>query len=149
MKKYLFALLCALPTFAFAQTPSHLKASEQFIEVSGVKESFDDVVNTMLKTQSGSIPEEHREKFAAVMKEFMGKYFNYQVLKPSLSKLYAEEFTEKELNELTVFYSSATGKKFASKVGVMMQKGVEMGQNAVKQHTAELQELMRAAFPTQ
>lgn len=147
MKKYLLMLLCAMPILVSAQTASHLKASEQFIEVSGVKESFNDVINTMLKTQLGSIPVEHREKFAAVMKEFMGKYFNYQVLKPRLSKMYAEEFTEKELKELTIFYASETGKKFASKVGVMMQKGVEMGQDAVKEHTAELQEMMRAAFP--
>lgn len=146
MKKLLFAILIAFPCVAFSQTAQHLKAGEAFIEVSGVKESFGDVVNTMLKTQLGSVPEQHREKFMSVMKEFMGKYFNYETLKPSLAKIYADEFTEKELVELTKFYSSETGKKFATKTAMLMQKGVAIGQKAVEEHKDELTEMIKKAF---
>lgn len=146
MKKLLFVLLAALPCLAFSQSDSHLKASEKFVEVSGVKDSFTDVVDGMLKTQISQIPETHRDKFTQVMKEFMAKYFNYGILKPLYVKLYVEEFTEPELNDLTAFYSSSTGKKFANKLGVLTAKGAEFGMKIVKDNQAELERMMREAF---
>ena len=146
MRKLLLAILIALPGFAFAQTPQHLKASEAFVEVSGLKTSFDGVVDAMLKTQLGAVPEQYREKFTAVMKEFMGKHFNYQTLKPRLAKIYADEFTEKELNELVAFYSSPTGKKFADKASYLMQKGMEMGKTVVEENKPELEKMIKEAF---
>jgi hypothetical protein len=146
MKKLLLALLVALPGFAYSQTATHLKVSEQFIEVSGFKNSFDKVVETMLNTQTSSIPAQHREKFMQVMKAFMAKYFNYEVLKPKLVKMYAEEFTETELKELATFYSSATGQKYASKLAGLTQKGVEIGQSVVSEHKSELETMLKEAF---
>lgn len=146
MKKLLLAILIAFPCVAFSQTAQHLKAGEQFVEVSGFKSSFGEIVDTMLKTQIGSIPEQYREKFTQVMKEFMNKYFNYEILKPKMAKMYADEFTEKELVELTRFYSSEIGKKFADKSAKLMQKGVELGQNAVVEHKPELEKMIKEAF---
>ncbi|WP_461787990.1 DUF2059 domain-containing protein [Pedobacter sp.] len=146
MKKLFIAILIALPCAAFSQTAQHLKVSEQFLEVSGARSSFDDVVNSMLQTQTGSVPQEHREKFIGVMKEFMAKYFNYDVLKPKMAKLYADEFSEQELKDLIAFYSSSTGKKYASKVSVLTTKGMQMGQAAVQEHKDELTQMMQKAF---
>jgi hypothetical protein len=146
MKKIFIAILIAFPGVAFSQTAQHLKASEQFLEVSGARSSFEDVVNTMLNTQTGAVPQEHREKFINVMKEFMAKYFNYDVLKPKMAKLYADEFSEQELKDLIAFYSSPTGKKYGSKVAILTTKGMQMGQAAVQEHKDELTEMMKKAF---
>lgn len=146
MKKFLIAILVALPSLAFSQTAQHLKASEQFVEVSGLKSSFDDMIGMILNTQTGAVPEQYREKFIGVMKKFMGKYFSYEVLKPSFAKMYADEFTEEELNELTKFYSSATGKKFAGKMAGLTQKGMELGRKLVEEHKPELESMIKEAF---
>ncbi len=146
MKRFFIAALIALPSFAFSQTAQHLKASEQFAEASGVKASFDGVVDSMLGTQIGAIPEQYREKFRQVMKAFMGKYFTYEVLKPRILKMYTDEFTEAELNELTKFYSSPTGKKYASKMTGLMEKGMDMGRKVIEEHKPELESMMKEAF---
>jgi hypothetical protein len=146
MKKLFIAILIALPGVAFSQTAQHLKVSEQFLEISGARNSFEDVINSMLKTQTAAVPQEHREKFISVMKEFMAKYFSYDILKPKMAKMYAEEFSEQELKDLVAFYSSATGKKFASKLGTLTTKGMQMGQAAVQEHKDELTQMMQKAF---
>lgn len=146
MKRFFIAALIALPSFAFSQTAQHLKASEQFVEASGIKASFDGVVDAMLSTQIGSVPEQYREKFKQVMKTFMGKYFTYEVLKPRILKMYTDEFTEAELIELTKFYSSPTGKKYASKITGLTEKGMNMGRQVVEENKPELQSMMQEAF---
>lgn len=146
MKKFLLAIFIAFPAIAFSQTEQHLKVSENFLEVSGARDSFDDVVNTMLSSQSQAVPAEHRDKFTKVMKDFFAKYFSYDVLKPKMAKIYAHEFSEKELKDLTIFYTSETGKKFASKLAFLTKKGMEIGQATVEEHKDELAKMIQEAF---
>jgi hypothetical protein len=146
MKKYIFAILIALPGFVFAQTESHLKAGEKFLDVSGVKAGFDSMLDASLKSQIGSIPLDKQEKFTQVMKEFMNKYFTFELIKPKFVKIYTDEFTEKELNDLIKFYSSPTGKKLAEKLPGLTQKGMEVGLSSVQEHQKELEEMMKKAF---
>ncbi|RZK10239.1 MAG: DUF2059 domain-containing protein, partial [Flavobacterium sp.] len=138
--------LIAFPCVVFSQTEQHLKASENFLEVSGARSSFDDVVNTMLATQTQTVPVEHRDKFTKVMKEFFAKYFSFDILKPKIAKMYAEEFSENELKDLTVFYSSGTGKKFASKLGFLTKRGMEIGETTVQEHKDELTKMIQSEF---
>lgn len=146
MKKYLFAILMVLPGITFAQTANHLKISEAFLEVSGVKAGFTNIVDDVIKSQSGQIPKDYQEKFKQVMKTFMGKYYTYELLKSKFAKLYADEFSESELKDLIAFYSSPIGKKLAEKLPSLSLKGMEIGMNTVKEHQEELQEMMKNAF---
>lgn len=100
----------------------------------------------MLSSQSQAVPAEHRDKFTKVMKDFFAKYFSYDVLKPKMAKIYAHEFSEKELKDLTIFYTSETGKKFASKLAFLTKKGMEIGQATVEEHKDELAKMIQEAF---
>lgn len=146
MKKLLFAILIAIPCISLAQTESHLKVSEQYLDVSGVKTGFNSIIDDVIKSQSGQMPAQYQEKFKEVMKSFMSKYYTYELLKPKFAKMYADEFTESELKDLIAFYSSSTGKKMAEKLPSLTQKGMEVGMNTVKEHQDELQEMMKKAF---
>lgn len=146
MKKYLLAIFIAIPCISLAQTESHLKVSEEYLEVSGVKAGFNTLVDDVIKSQSGQMPKEYQEKFKVVMKSFMAKYYTYELLKPKFAKMYADEFTEPELKDLIVFYSSPTGKKLAEKLQSLTQKGMEIGMSTVKEHQGELQEMIKKAF---
>lgn len=146
MKKYLLAILIAIPCIGLAQTESHLKISEEYLEISGVKAGFNNLVDDVIKSQSGQMPKEYQEKFKVVMKSFMDKYYTYELLKPKLTKMYANEFTELELKDLIVFYSSPTGKKLAERFQSLTQKGMEIGMSTVKEHEQDLQEMMKKAF---
>jgi hypothetical protein len=58
--------------------------------------------------QAAQIPEANRASFMKVMETFMGKYFTWDAIKDKLGqKMYAAEFTEDELKQLTAFYNYA------------------------------------------
>ncbi len=68
MKNFLFALLIAIPSISLAQTESHLKVSEEYLEVSGIKTGFDSIIDDVIKSQGGQMPAEYQEKFKELMK---------------------------------------------------------------------------------
>jgi hypothetical protein len=76
------------------------------------------------------------------MKGFMAKYCSWTALKDDLCLLYAREFTEAELKQLTAFYKSPVGLKLAQKQPLIMQTSMAIGQKAATDHQAELQQLM-------
>jgi hypothetical protein len=132
----------ATPTF----TASHLKAAEQYLAATGISAQFGEVISKMVNSSSAQIPEAHRASYLKVMQAFMGKYYTWDVLKDSFTKIYAAEFTEDELKQLTTFYNTPLGKKVSSKTPVLMQKGMEIGQQTITTHRPELEQMMKDAF---
>jgi hypothetical protein len=151
---FISALLCVTFT-AHAQnnatdfTPAHLQAAEKFLLATGINKQFENIADKVISTYGAQMPEDKRAAFAEVMKKFMGKYFTWDMLKDEMSKLYAQEFTEKELKQLADFYNTDTGKKYGEKLPVLTQKGMLIGQQLVVQHQSELQDMMKDAFKTQ
>lgn len=143
-------MMLATPVCLSAQTQtipaSRLKAAEGVLAASGVEATFATTIENMISTQAKQMPDSLQAKFSSVMKTFMGKYFTYANLKPQLTKIYAEEFTESELKELTKFYQTPIGKKSAQKLPVLQQRGMELGVAMVQQHQDELQQMMQEAF---
>lgn len=129
-------------------TPSHLKAAEQLLISIGIDKQFGGMMDNIISTSSNQIPAEQRAKFIDVMKTFMNKYFTWDLLKDKMAVIYAEEFTEDELNQISVFYSSPIGQKVSSKLPALMQRGMMVGQNAVAEHKGELTQMMQDAFGT-
>jgi hypothetical protein len=125
---------------------SHLKSAELFLIATGINTQFTGIVETMIGTSSAQIPEAQRPTFINIMKQFMGKYYSWDVLKDDLAKIYSAEFTEDELNQLTTFYNSPLGKKVSSKTPLLLQKGVALGQQIIANHRPELEQMMQDAF---
>ena len=127
-------------------TQSHLKAAEQLLISIGIDKQFGGMMDNIISTSSSQMPAEQRAKFIDVMKTFMNKYFTWDLLKDKMAAIYAEEFTEDELNQISVFYSSPIGQKVSSKLPALMQRGMMVGQNAVAEHKDELTQMMQDAF---
>ncbi|MGZ3749791.1 MAG: DUF2059 domain-containing protein [Mucilaginibacter sp.] len=131
------------PTF----TESHLKAAENYMIATGINKKFGEITNVMINAFSKQIPESNRTAFSAAMEKFMNKYYTWDVLKGDLSKLYASEFTEDELTQLTAFFNTPLGQKYGDKMVILTQKGMMLGQQVVRDHQDELKEMMKAATP--
>jgi hypothetical protein len=129
-------------------TPSHLKAAEQYLIATGINTQFEGIIDNMISASSAQIPETQRPTFLKVMRVFMSKYYTWDTLKDSFAKLYASEFSEVELNQLSTFYNSPIGKKIGSKTSLLMQKGMAIGQQTIAVHKPELEQLMKDAFQT-
>jgi hypothetical protein len=131
-----------------AITPSHLKAAENLLITSGAGMQLKQNTSAMVQQASANVPEDKKAKFIEIMNNFIDKYMNWNVLKDQMAAMYAQEFTEKELKDLTVFYQSPLGTKLNQKQPILFQKGAALGQQAVQSHQAELQQMMQDAFKT-
>ncbi len=130
-------------------TASHLQAAESYLIATGINTRFGAITDNMVGTFSQQIPENNRAAFVEIMQKFMHKYYTWDSLKGKLSEMYAAEFTEDELKELTTFFSTPLGQKYGSKLVVLTQKGMLLGQAVVKDHQSELEQMMKDGFSAQ
>ncbi len=150
--KALFAggLLVLLSAFAGnAQTApaaksSRLKAAEDLITASNIESQMSCMYANIVGAASAQIPEEKKAKFKTVMLNFLSKYMSFTDLKQEMAQIYAEEFTEAELKEITRFYLTPVGKKTIEKLPALQQKGIEIAQQKLQAHLPELQQTMQA-----
>lgn len=147
-----FLLFCSVvkaQTANVSITPAHLKAAEDVLIASGAGSQMKQNITAMIKQASANVPDDKKAKFTEIMGIFMNKYLNWELLKDQMAALYAQQFTEKELKDLTVFYLSPLGKKLNEKQPTLFQKGAELGQQAVASHQVELQQMLQDAFKEQ
>ncbi|MEB0260840.1 MULTISPECIES: DUF2059 domain-containing protein [unclassified Mucilaginibacter] len=151
--KYKFLIIALLMCGAAkaqtpAITPAHLKAAEAVLTASGAGKQLKENMSAMVTQASANVPEDKKPKFIEIMNTFTDKYMNWDLMKDQIAALYAQEFTEKELKDLAVFYRSPLGIKINQKQPALFQKGAAIGQQAVQSHQAELQQMMQEAFKT-
>ncbi|MGI4805246.1 MAG: DUF2059 domain-containing protein [Janthinobacterium lividum] len=125
-------------------TQSHLKAAEDMLVAMDMPNLITTNINNVVKVQSAALSPEKQKVYSAVMKTFMDKYLNWDNLKKDMSKVYASEFSESEIKQLTKFYQSPLGKKLIEKTPELMQKGMLVGKQVFIAHQAELQEMANA-----
>ncbi|WBA43785.1 DUF2059 domain-containing protein [Hymenobacter canadensis] len=161
MKNYLLtmaaALMLAAPT-AMAQAPaapaaaqpisnSLRKAAEEALEVANTEKNIATSIDRMLAMQTQQNP--NVKAMEPVFREFFNKYMSWAVIKEDLVQLYAREFTEKELKEMTKFYQTLVGRKALEKMPILMQGGMEIGQRRMQEHMPELQQAIAEKMKSQ
>ena len=73
------------------------------------------------------------------MREFMADAMSWDAVGDDLARVYAEAYTEAELRELGVFYATDLGQKTIQLMPVLMQQGMEIGQQVVLERQPELE----------
>ena len=146
MKTFLPLLLAVAllqPLSARADDASHRKAAESLLNLMGMDHLLDQSVDQMLQMQVQQNPQ--LAQFQPQMKAFLNKYMSWASMKDDMAKIYADEFSEAELNDLTKFYQTPLGKKTIEKMPSLMAKGAAMGQKRVQEHLPELQAAITGA----
>ncbi len=120
------AFLVALFGFvaaAQAQAPSanQLKLARQVVEFQGSMRSFDGAIPSIFTqvyqqyvAQNPDLDKDIAATLRAMLPEFDKRKEEITVI---LARVYAEKFSEAELNDILAFYNSATGKKFVAATG--------------------------------
>jgi len=141
-------VLLALVLFSFqtvqAQTQpksSHYKAAEEMLQTMNMRQNLEESINQMLAIQIKNNPS--MQPAEATLKQFFGKYMTWDALKEDYISIYMTEFTEKELKDMTKFFSTLSGKKMATKQAIISMKGMQLGQEKVQAHMGELQEMLQ------
>lgn len=139
----LVVLIAGISCMASQQiTDSHRQAAEELLVAMGMERTLEESINSNLSMQLQQMPQLAQYEYEDVMRAFLYKYMSWEYLKEHIVQLYAEEFTEQELREITAFYRTETGKKFIELTPVLMQKGMAIGQKAVEEHLPELQQMI-------
>jgi hypothetical protein len=121
MKKIILAGFLAISTMGWSQAKNG-KILE-LMEVMGTKQNLHNVLNTMVaqyKTSYPDIPSEFWKK--AISEENVNDLFNKMI------PLYSKYYTEKEINDLIVFYKTPTGKKMVETMPLVMNESMKIGQ---------------------
>jgi len=127
-----------------AAKSSRLKAAEELISASNIESQMSSMYANMVGAASSQIPEDKKAKFKTVMLNFLSKYMSFADLKQDMAQIYAEEFTEAELKEITRFYLTPVGKKTIEKLPALQQKGIAVAQQKLQAHLPELQQTIQA-----
>jgi hypothetical protein len=126
-----------------ADSLSHRQAAERFFEVIGAPQMIDrgskKVADTLIARSAELRP--YREE----IDQFVAKYVSWEAIKTAVLEVYTTEFTESELNELTQFYKTETGKKALLKLPGLLDKCDALGKKQVADHLPELLAAIRSA----
>lgn len=144
MKMLNILLLISMLSFGaatFADEFSEIEA-EKLLETMGMDQAMTQSINQMLDLQLQKNPQ--LQPFKEVMLTFFHKHLSYEVLKPQLTKIYAEEFTTEELKAINAFYVTSAGKKTIEKMPSLMQKGMQIGEAQFYAHIDELEAMIKA-----
>lgn len=138
---YLVCNIALLPTNIWAND-THRQAAERFLQIVDMEkvlqQSIEQMLNLKLKQKPALVP------YKEVVLRFFSKYMSYESLKEDLIKLYVEEFTEKELNEIIAFYETQTGRKVLKKLPIVMARGGQLGASKIRPNIGELKKMIEA-----
>jgi hypothetical protein len=141
---------------ALADDASKAAKVEQFLQLSNAQQALTSVIDLMksqmksgLAQELGGDPSptpEKQKQLDAFQEKLMGiltDAISWDRVKPDYIRIYSEAFSEKELDDLIVFYQSSTGKAMVSKMPQIIAKSGEVGQQRVAAVVPQLQKLIQ------
>ena len=147
MFKYLLIFLLAGAPLLRANEVTHRRAAEKVVEATQVARSLEQTLPKLLDPMVDRMKEQGvSEALAQEMKTAITKWFNREVkweeVKPQIVTLYMKEYTEEELNEMTVFFTSPIGKKVLAKMPDVIQQSAAI----IQAYFRTKQESLQAAL---
>lgn len=150
-------LLCAGVSAVRADDASRMAKAEEFLRVSHTEQMLSQSMSTILnQTKSGAMqqmfgvtltPEQTKES-----EELQGKLvailtsaLSWEKLKPIYVKLYADTYTEQEMDGIIAFYKSPAGEAMLAKTPEIMTKANGLVQQQMVTVMPEIQKLIKDA----
>lgn len=121
MKKVIIVAFVGISFFSFAQNAN--KKVSELLSVMGTRQNMVAVLDNMI--------DQYKSTYPNVPAEFWGKVVNdknIDSLIEKLTPLYTKYYTEKEIEDLTAFYKSPTGKKMVETMPDLMKESMAIGQ---------------------
>lgn len=145
----MMAMAAAEP--AEAQTPASKQAKiERILILTNADATMEQSFNAMKQLFAGQmdsskLPAEARGRAAAMrdrLMSFIQSKMSLDTMKPRLTKLYDETYTDEELTGILAFYESQAGRAFLEKMPTLMEKTMRMTQDLLQELQPEIQKLV-------
>jgi hypothetical protein len=121
---------------------THRQAAEEFLEVMDLEKAMMGGASAMVEAMI------HQNATLAPYRDVILKWaqsiLTWDNFGPRVTTMYVESFTESELREMTAFYRTPTGRKALALMPEMMQRGALIGAEIAKEHTPELEQMVKA-----
>ena len=143
MKKVLLLIVVLGITFSlFSQVNTKHEKVLKMIEISGSSRLGEQVAKTLINSIKGSyanVPSEFWDNFAKEIKA--------DDLRELVIPIYEKYYSEEDIDNLIVFYSSPTGQKMIQVAPMIMQESISVGQAwGEKIGTKVIEELQRNGY---
>ena len=143
----LLPALVLFTTSLIADDTTKVAKVERLLELSHVdrlieqsKAQMAPVFDQMLAQNSKQLGD---EQLASEIKQeamaFFDQQFNWRLLKPDMVQIYAETFSDEELDAIVRFYETPAGQSMIEKMPVLMAKSMALVQNRVQAAIPDLQ----------
>lgn len=134
------ALLGSSATRLDAQTPAHLEAARTLIDLLHLPDLVRMSTEAMIEQQIAANPE--LESFRDLMVTWAGTHLAGESAMKAYAAMYAAQFSEPELRQLSEFYRTSLGQKLVSKQTLLFTAGAEIGERLAEEHQDELVQLL-------
>jgi len=144
IKSLLLALMLMLPLSAKENTTSAttvassatLKSAYTLLNTMNMKKTYQGMLNRITDMQIQQNPQLANIK--PTIHKFFEKYMGWDALVEDMAKVYAKNFTEMELNDITKFYKTKVGQKTIKLMPLLASAGAKIGQSKLASHLGEL-----------
>jgi uncharacterized protein len=134
-------LLLCLSGSAFAQQDARLDAALKLLDSMDMRESLARTIEQATEIEMENAP--NLRPFREIMLGFLNKHMGYDNIRLDFARLYADNFSESELNQLADFYRTPVGRKSIERLPELTAQGARLGQRKVQENSAELEQLIK------
>ena len=146
----LILVIISIPV-SYAQSSSYSQKIEKLLLMVHTDKTLDQVFHKMKDIQTQQLKNINLSQAQqGVMKDYytklydlLGTELSWNKIKSFYIKLYADNFTEKDIDQLIKFYNSPVGKKYISKMPILLDKGMQLGQERVQKLVPQIQSMTR------
>jgi hypothetical protein len=148
-------ILFSAASAAYGDEASRMTKADEFLRLAKMDEMLQQTLKMVSEqTKSGVLqqmmgvktsPEAQKDlaAFQDKVANLIADVFAWEKLKPAYVKLYAEAFTDEELDGIVAFYKSPTGKAMVAKTPSLMTKASTVVQQRMAEAQPALQKLIR------
>jgi hypothetical protein len=126
------------------QKSDSLEAAYKLLDEMNLKKVYENAVNG--STQRLIAANKNFKSVEGEIKAFYQKYIGWDSVKKDLAKLYSKYYTPQELQDITNFYKTKTGKKVLATMGKLAYEGQMLTQKRLRPHLNELKKILDEAM---
>jgi hypothetical protein len=142
-------ILFGSPTSALADEASKNAKIEEMLQLTHVdrmiSQSFDQmktmVSSQMSKADMSAEDRQHAEELQQKMMAMIADRLSWEKSKASYVRIYAETYTESEVDGILAFYKSPAGQAMLEKMPQLMQKSMELSQRLMGDVMPQIQQM--------
>jgi uncharacterized protein len=151
MKKSVAVVLMVLISFGVYAQDSKRESIEELLRITNMDTMIDSMYKQIgqmtegMGKQLGVKPDEqpifdtYMKKVFSTMKEDM----NWEKMKGPIIDIYLKHYTEKEIQDMLIFYKSETGRSMVSKMPTVMTDYMQVSQEMMKSFLPKMQSMAK------